>query len=244
MAVALVGILAGCMGIAGPKSRFDLPLVVITFDDAHPSVYAYAFPTIRSVDSSWGATHFLPVAYATGPDASISVSQLKEMEAAGWETGGHAFTHENLTSVPLDSVERQVKASYDFLDTNGLSHESFAYPTGNYNTDVSAIVANYFTNIRTSHDFQYLDGINRKELGYFAVKAGCTAGEVIQRVEEARNRGAPLVIIGYHVLLPDSAAPYPTYWCRESAFRDFLVYLKKQEYPVMTVKQAMRELCY
>jgi peptidoglycan/xylan/chitin deacetylase (PgdA/CDA1 family) len=242
-ALSLLGgiVLAGCIGL--PRRSFDLPVVAITFDDAHPSVYAYAFPTMHAIDSTWGATHFLPVTYALPPEGTITVAHLREMEAAGWETGGHGFTHENLSSVPLDSAELQVKESYDFLRDSGLSHESFAYPWGNYNDAVAAIVGKYFSNIRTSHDFQYLDGIDRQELGYFAVKPGCTSAEIIERVEEARNVGSPLVIIGFHALLPDSAAPISMYWCRESAFREFLLYLKQREYPVLTIKQAMKALC-
>ena len=98
---------------------------------------------------------------------TITVAQAQEMEAHGWETGGHGvrYTHENLSSVPIHSVENQVQMDYDFLVANNLSHESFAYPFGNYNSDVAAVVNKYFKNIRTSHDFEYLDGVNRTELG-------------------------------------------------------------------------------
>ena len=217
-------------------------MVVITFDDADPTIYGFAFPFMRSMDSTWAATHFFPVSYA-GPGGPITVAQEKEMEKAGWETGGHAYTHENLSSVPLDSVENQVKASYDFLAGNGLCHESFAYPFGNYNDTVKNIVEKYFHNIRTAHDYTYLDGVDRTELGYYAVKSGCTVGDIIGRVEQARSTGSPLVIIGFHVILPDTAAPVPVYWCKESVFVGFMRYLKTHEYPVLTVKEAMRVLC-
>lgn len=160
------------------------------------------------------------------------------MEAGGWETGGHAYTHENLSSVPLDSTEKQIQSDYEFLVENKLSHESFAYPYGNYNATVTAVVKKYFKNIRTAHDFEYLDGVNRTELGYYAVKQGMTLNDVIGRIEKARHDGSPLVIIGFHALLADTEPPVPTYWCRQSIFYGMLTYLKKEEYSVLTLKGA------
>ncbi len=231
-----------CVNSTRPSLPFIDPIVVVTFDDAHPSVYAFAFPAMRSIDSSWAATHFFPSTYPGFP-GNVTVDQEKEMERAGWETGGHAITHENLSSIPLDSVERQIKGSRDFLAENGLCHASFAYPFGNYNDTVKAIAESYFDIIRTAHDYEYLDGVNKKELGYYGVKGGCTADDIIGRVEKARTLGSPLVVIGFHVILPDSAAPVPEYWCRESVFMEFLRYLKKEEYPVLTLQKAVEVLC-
>jgi hypothetical protein len=85
--------------------------------------------------------------------------------------------------------------------------------------------------------------VDRKELGYFAVKGTFTSDDIIARVEEARRLGAPLVVIGFHVIQPDSAPPLPVYYCKESAFRGFLSYLKSQQLRVMSVRDAMIILC-
>jgi Predicted xylanase/chitin deacetylase len=231
-----------CDNLFQPSKTPGVPIVVITFDDAHPSVYSYAYPTIRSIDSTWGATHFFPATFAM-PGGTITVEQVKEMEAHGWETGGHGYTHENLSSVPIDSAEKQIQSDYNFLVDNNLSHESFAYPFGNYNAAVAEIVKKYFKNIRTSHDFEYLDGVNRTELGYYAVKQSASLGDVISRIEKARHDGSPLVIIGFHAVIADTEPPPGMYWCRQSVLYGLLTYLKKEEYPVLTLKNAMKELC-
>ena len=239
---ALLSLLLSCINFSTPSGSVGNPIVVITFDDAHPSIYSIAFPAMRSMDTAWAATHFFPVSYMGSPGA-MTLAQVKELEAVGWETGGHGVTHENLSSVPIDSVRRQVRGSYEFLVQNNLCHESFAYPFGNYSDTVKKIVGDYFKNIRAAHDYEYLDGVNREELGYYAVKSGCTADDIIGRVEKAKSLGAPLVIIGFHAIQPDTAPPLPVYWCKESAFMEFLRYLKKSELPVMTLKEAVRVLC-
>jgi peptidoglycan/xylan/chitin deacetylase (PgdA/CDA1 family) len=240
-----MGIVPGisCKNPFMTNAGIEQPIVVITFDDADPSVYAYAFPTMRSIDSTWGATHFFPVTYV-GENKSITLAQIHEMENAGWETGGHGYTHVNLSSISADSAEVQVKASYDFLVANGFKHDSYAYAWGNYNETVLAIVKKYFNAIRTAHDYDYLDGVNQYELGYFAVQQNHTATDVIARVEKAKSLGAPLVVIGFHAVRPDTTVAYPgTYWCKESVYYQFLVYLKKHEYTVTTLHKAVNLLC-
>jgi peptidoglycan/xylan/chitin deacetylase (PgdA/CDA1 family) len=222
-------------------SDVSAPLVVITFDDAHESIYSYGYRLMREADTTWAATHFFPNSYL-GIQGNLTLSQEREMEAGGWESGGHGLTHANLTAVPPDTAEAMVKASHDFLVANGLSHESYAYAFGMYNDTVKAIVSGYFTNVRTVHDYYYLDGVDRTELGYFAVKSGFTTDDIVARVEEAKRLGSPLVVIGFHVIQPDTAPPLPVYWVKESVFRGFLQYLKSQHLRPMTVREAMRIL--
>jgi peptidoglycan/xylan/chitin deacetylase (PgdA/CDA1 family) len=218
------------------------PIVVVTFDDADQSVYSVGYTLMRQTDTTWTATHFFPDNFI-GMPGSVTLDQEKEMERSGWESGGHGWEHDNLTAMPPDSAAWRIKAVYDFFVQNGLSHESWAYASGMYNDTIKAMVSQYFVNIRTSHDYYYLDGVNRQELGYFAVKGEFTGNDIIARVEEARLYGSPLVVIGFHVIQPDTAPPLPIYYCKISAFRGFLSYLKNQQLRVMSVRAAMKILC-
>jgi peptidoglycan/xylan/chitin deacetylase (PgdA/CDA1 family) len=217
------------------------PLVVITFDDAHESIYFYGYRLMRETDTSWAATHFFPN-ISIGMQGNLTLSQERAMEAGGWESGGHGLTHANLTAIPPDTAAAIVKASRDFLVANGLSHESYAYAFGMYNDTVKSVACSYFANVRSVHDYYYLDGVDRTELGYFAVKSGFTTDDIVARVEEAKRLGSPLVVIGFHVIQPDTAPPLPVYWVKESVFRGFLQYLKRQHIRPMTVREAMRIL--
>jgi peptidoglycan/xylan/chitin deacetylase (PgdA/CDA1 family) len=239
---AVLGVLS-CSDVFLPALQYQAsPIVVITFDDADQSVYSAGYALMRQTDTSWTATHFFPNSYI-GMAGGVSLAEEIEMERAGWESGGHGREHDNLTAMPPDSAAVRIKASYDFLVQNGLSHESFAWASGMYNDTVKALVAGYFVNIRTSHDYYYLEGVDRKELGYFAVKGTFTSDDIVARVEEARREGAPLVIIGFHVIQPDTAPPLAIYYCKESAFRGFISYLKDQQLRVMSVRDAMKILC-
>lgn len=229
--------------IPTPDSGDVDPIVVITFDDGHHSVYELAYPLMRARDTAWGATHFLPLTYP-GQAGNVTVEQLGEMERGGWETGGHGATHQNLSSVPLDEAERDISANRRWLEQNGLAHESYAYAYGNYNDSVQAIAQKYFRNIRTSHDYKYLSGVNRVQLGAYDAKTGMSTDDFIARIEEARAQGSSLVMFCFHVIVPDTAQPDVTHgwWSTESSFTGLLDYLHDRGMRVLTVRDAMREL--
>ena len=120
--VALCALSCGDAFLPVEQSQVS-PVVVITFDDADQSVYSVGYTLMRETDTAWKATHFFPNSYIGAP-GNVTLEQEKEMERSGWESGGHGFEHDNLTSMPPDSAAWRIKASYDFLVQNGLSHES------------------------------------------------------------------------------------------------------------------------
>jgi peptidoglycan/xylan/chitin deacetylase (PgdA/CDA1 family) len=236
-----LALLASCIPGVNELTTTGEPIVCITFDDGHPTIFSVAFPCMRSIDTTFKATHFFPMIFldTTPAGTGMTIAKLKIMEAAGWHTAGHTWHHVDLCSVTPESAEVEITSCYHWLDSNGLHHESFAYPSGDYNTAIETMTAKWFKNLRTAHDYLYTDGVNRKDLGYFAVKGNHTAADLIARVERARILGAPLVIIGFHAVLTDTEPPILTYYSRYSVLRGFLQYLEQQHLPVMTLDSAM-----
>lgn len=115
----------------------------ITFDDGYESAYREAFPVLQKYGMT--ATVFLIMGGQVGEKNPASVSSLRgrrmlnleqihEMQRAGIEFGSHSLTHPNLTRLPAEQVEREVRESKIMLE-HMLESEvcSFAYPYG-YNT--------------------------------------------------------------------------------------------------------------
>ena len=230
--------------LLSPQPGRREPIVVLTFDDGHPSIYTNAFRILSETSPPLTATHFLPTAWIDLPQA-VTLEQLREMERAGWETGGHGVTHDNLPQLAPDTVRRQLDSCFHYLANAGLCHESFAYPSGKFNDTVVSIAREYFRNLRTAHDHHYIDGVNREDIGYFAVTQNHAVDDIIARIEEAETEGAPLVVIGFHAVLDDSIqGPITgTYYTRVSVLRGIAAYLHERELPVMTLREAMRILC-
>jgi peptidoglycan/xylan/chitin deacetylase (PgdA/CDA1 family) len=116
--------------------NFGAPLpekpVVISFDDGDITVYTHAFPIMK--EFGYVGVNYL-VGNRLGSDGFLSIDQIKEMIAAGWEVGSHSMTHVDLTqSGELEWELVQSKANLE--NKLGVSVDTFAYPFGSYSADI------------------------------------------------------------------------------------------------------------
>jgi peptidoglycan/xylan/chitin deacetylase (PgdA/CDA1 family) len=122
--------------------------ILITFDDGYANNYTEAYPILKSF--GFPATLFVvvqtvgwenqwhdPKTEARIP--MISWSQLKELQAGGWEIGSHTMNHHNLQKIELKDVALEMEKSRRILtEFMGEVPNTFAYPYGS-GEDVPAI---------------------------------------------------------------------------------------------------------
>lgn len=102
--------------------------IILTFDDANEDNYANAFPIMKK----YGMTGmlYLPFDYIGG-NGYLTVDQIKEMAAAGWEVGSHSLTHPNLKVVDSARLRAEIVDSRKKLQALlKVPILTFAYPFG------------------------------------------------------------------------------------------------------------------
>ena len=117
-------------------------MVSFTFDDGYKSVYSNGRPILQ-------AFGFPGVAYVIndlvgGNNFYMTISDLHELENAGWEIGGHSKSHKSLTGLSDDELKDEIGGSYQYLSSNGFRVRSMAYPYGHYNDNVIKVTSDYF----------------------------------------------------------------------------------------------------
>jgi peptidoglycan/xylan/chitin deacetylase (PgdA/CDA1 family) len=111
--------------------------VIITFDDANEDTYTTAFPIMEKY--GFAGVLYLPYTYIGAP-GYMTVDQIRQMVAAGWEIGSHSLTHVNLTTLDDARLRAEIVDSRKRLAALlGIPILSFAYPFG----DVSAAAVDY-----------------------------------------------------------------------------------------------------
>jgi peptidoglycan/xylan/chitin deacetylase (PgdA/CDA1 family) len=114
--------------------------VVITFDDGNLDVYTSAFPILQSF--GFQAVVYL-VANRLEDEAYLSVKQVKELIAAGWEVGSHSLSHLDLTANHA-LARREILTSRLILEEAlGVPVKTFAYPFGLVDEYVAQKVQDY-----------------------------------------------------------------------------------------------------
>jgi peptidoglycan/xylan/chitin deacetylase (PgdA/CDA1 family) len=110
--------------------------IVITFDDGDVTVYSQAFPIMR--EYGFIGVNYLVTNYV-GTDGYMGVEQLKELAAAGWQTGSHSISHVDLTSIKILAWE-VVESHHKLEKLLGVPVKTFAYPFGKMNEDARILV--------------------------------------------------------------------------------------------------------
>jgi peptidoglycan/xylan/chitin deacetylase (PgdA/CDA1 family) len=123
---------------------------VLTFDDGYadfactvaPLLASRGLPTTMYVTTSALTTPGTPSRGGPFPSAAmLSWAQVKELDAAGVEIGGHSRTHAQLDTLPRKAVREEVGGCKQELeDALGHSLVSFAYPHGYSSRRVRALV--------------------------------------------------------------------------------------------------------
>jgi peptidoglycan/xylan/chitin deacetylase (PgdA/CDA1 family) len=102
--------------------------VIITFDDANEDNYTNAFPIMKKY--GFTGVLYLVVQYLNQPNY-LTVAQVKEMIAAGWEIGSHSETHNPLPNMDLSNLRYEILQSRkDLQNMFGVPVLTFAYPFG------------------------------------------------------------------------------------------------------------------
>ena len=126
--------------------------VILTFDDGWKNQYKYAFPLLKKYHMKGVFFIFTNPIDHKNPHW-MSWSEVKEMDAAGMEIGGHSRTHPVLTKIVDDAkLDWEIKDSKAILEKE-LGHPivSFAYPFGMENDQVlSAVTRAGYTLARTT----------------------------------------------------------------------------------------------
>ena len=128
----------------------DLPdkTVAITFDDAYESVYHTAFPLLKKRD--WPFTVFVNTApLDANKGGFVNWAQVREMAEAGASIANHSTEHNHFQRLkPGESREQWrariraevMAAEQRIQEETGQSHRILAYPYGEYDHRVTALL--------------------------------------------------------------------------------------------------------
>lgn len=124
--------------------------LAITFDDGYRDNLKVAFPILQKY-------HFTATIFVSGNLAAniknrgnnfklLTRHDLKFLLQHGWLIESHSYSHEKLTRIPGDTLEREIEKSGVALEkVLGKKIESIAYPKGRYNANVMLTAQKHFS---------------------------------------------------------------------------------------------------
>jgi len=132
--LAIVGLIAS-VPTAVSAHAATTTIVSLTFDDGVadqaqlPSLLPSGMPVTMYVNSG-----------RVGSNGYLSWQQLSDLQAGGYEIGGHTVSHADLPTLSADEQKREVCDDRSALLSHGLNVADFAYPYGDDNAATQQIV--------------------------------------------------------------------------------------------------------
>ena len=136
----------GFQNLINEKSKY----ATITFDDGSKSVYSNGLKVMAAngvrgavfmVSGLIGGLNDWDIKNGENRDEMLAANELKEMINYGIEIGAHTKTHPRLTQISHDKAFNEIAASKkDLENLLGININFFAYPYGDFNEEVAALV--------------------------------------------------------------------------------------------------------
>ncbi len=171
--------------------------VSLTFDDGDADNFAL-LPALQQYGLH--ATFYIPSGLVGKPNY-MTWDQLKSLQAAGNEIGGHSYDHMRLGGLDAAQLQHEICDDRQNLIDHGLSPVSFAYPFGNYDPSVHDMVRQCgYAGARTISDgpqhFPLPDPYAVRAMPY--VVSDTDLPKLQRYVNLSRNEGAGWVVMIFH----------------------------------------------
>lgn len=254
---ALLAVCAvGALVIATPLQAFaatsslqPTAKVSFTFDDGLQSALNKAAPALAAYGYT-GTNYVITNCVATtgtcpaDPDAAYMnwTQVLKLRDTYKWEIGSHGVTHPLLTQVSAAQLQNEVATSKQVFANHGINTTSFATPYGDYNDNVKAAIAKYYTNHRPfadqewGNDWPYDDYL----LYVKQVQAGVSVAQVKQYIDQAKQNKQWLVLV-FHGIADNPSTNPEDYQYSTANLKQIAAYVQQQGLPVVNASEGMAQ---
>jgi peptidoglycan/xylan/chitin deacetylase (PgdA/CDA1 family) len=152
----------------------NAPAVGITFDDGCETDLLFAAP--RLLDAKCNATFFIVTSWI-GQRGYLSLHQLRELRALGFELGAHSRTHAFLPDLDASSLRSEIAQCKNELEQGiGERIEHFSCPGGRWSPEVSSVAREAgFRTVSTSRPGMVTSATDRFRLPRTAILDGMHA---------------------------------------------------------------------
>jgi peptidoglycan/xylan/chitin deacetylase (PgdA/CDA1 family) len=253
LAILLITLVALVAALSAPAGAQAQTVVSLTLDDGWDNQY-----TARPILAAHGmkATFFVNT-NTMGTSGFLSWQQLAALNGDGHEVAGHALDHVNLVAAGATEARRQICDDRANLLGRGFVVTSFAYPFGEYDDTVKAIVRDCgyasgrgafgLRNITAPNDSRPYAGSMPPPDPYAVLTPCCVRSDVslanLQNyIVQAENNGGGWVPLVLHRICDNCGADSPAPSMSPATFQAFVDWLAAragQGTVVRTVSQVM-----
>lgn len=214
---------------------FKRALVSITFDDGWQSQYTNGLPLLNKYKVK--GTFYLVPGFMNTPNY-VTTSQAQAIQKAGNQIGSHTMDHPDLTTLSSTQVTNELAQSQQTLQATFGPIKDFASPYGAYNSQVVALIKNYYRSHRsTDAGYNSKDNFNIYNIRAQVVVSTTSIAEIDSWIDQAQQHNTWLVLL-FHEINTNG----DDYCITPQNFGSVLSYINSKGLTTLTVDQALSEV--
>ncbi len=208
------------------------------FDDGLLSQYQNAVPILKTAGLNAGF-YIITTEPDSGDTGYMSWTQIKDLQAKGYEVGGHTRTHPFLTTLTPAQLTSEVSGSFSDLVAQGITPKTFVYPFGDVNSTVEAAVKT--AGYQAARGSYYgLNGTVTDRYDLYDIRVDSTSNlATLEKYIDQAKADKRWVVFELHDVL---ASGGDTYSITPAFFQSLVSYVKSSGIQVTTLQQGMSQL--
>jgi peptidoglycan/xylan/chitin deacetylase (PgdA/CDA1 family) len=232
-------VLIGGIATYSEDATYPNGVVSLSFDDSWASQFTVALPKMSTLGFVGTVLPIIGDLDLTGKLTTAQVAIMSRVN--GWEVGAHASTsarHVDLTGLSGAVLATELQAQRDWLDANGYTSLTHAYPVGQFNAAVEAAVARQFAWSRSTirHANTTLTPLPFRLQSIVASNVAGTTLASVQAYIDQIVAGKSWGIITFHDFV--ASGPGQNQWT-QADFNTLMGYLVTKGIAVRTIGQVM-----
>lgn len=219
---------------------FKTGAVTFRFDDGDENQYATAAPILQNAGFT-GTFYIISQENAdNGFPAYMSIAQVKDLHARGFEIGAHTRTHPHLTTLSATEQQDEIAGSrQDLLGWNVGPVSTFAYPFGEYDATTIQIVKDAgFGSAAATIGGYVTPNSDHYQLEYQELHNDTTLAQVQSWIDTAAQTHSWLILT-FHNIRDDQNDLYST---SPSMLQNIVNYVAQKKLPVVSVSKGMQSM--
>jgi peptidoglycan/xylan/chitin deacetylase (PgdA/CDA1 family) len=240
-------------GVSGSSTPNTVPTAKVSFafDDNLPSALNYVEPILAQY--GYTGTEYAPTGCINdvkgtsvcaqneqnATNSYMTLAQLQQLQADGWEVGDHTINHPLLSTVTPAVLQSELAGSKATLQEDGFNPITMATPFGDYNNAVLAGIAQNFAAHRGFADqglntFPYNDYLIYDE----QVQGTVTVAQVETWIQQAITNKQWLVLT-FHDVIPNASTVTSEYQWSTANMAALAAYVNSVNIPVVSVEDGL-----
>lgn len=209
------------------------PIISFNFDDGFASAYEHGLPIFNA--AGMRITEYIITGFIDKP-GRVTLANVKTMSLMGHEIGAHTRSHPYLTKVSGAQAIQEICGSRKDLIDRGITPYTFAYPEGDMNADVEAIVREAgFSGARVTKPGLNSSASDIFALRYLGVDVVQSWPKVKQAIDEAIQKQGWLILVFHRV--DEDGNPISV---RHEEIQQIVDYVRAKKIPVVTNAEGLR----